>query len=70
MKRRTTIDVDDDLLAHAQDALGTSGLKDTVDAAFCEVIRRERRRRLAERISTGRGIDRSIEALSETRPLR
>lgn len=70
MTRRTTIDVDDDLLARAQAALGTKGLKDTVDAAFHEAIRRVLREQLADQIMTGKGVDRSPELLAETRPRR
>jgi Arc/MetJ family transcription regulator len=70
MTRRTTIEIDDQLLARAQQALGTSGLKDTVDAAFDEVIRRSLRERLARRIADGAGIDRGPDLLAETRPAR
>ena len=70
MTRRTTIDIDDELLTGAQAALGTRGLKDTVDAAFREAIRRSRRDRLGQRIASGAGIDRSPALLDETRPVR
>ena len=53
MGRRTTLEVDDVLLRQAQGALGTKGLKDTVDKAFREVIRRRLRGRLAQRIDAG-----------------
>ena len=68
MTRRTTIDVDDALLGQAQKALGTRGLKETVDAALREVTRRSLRARLADRIATGRGVDRSPEMLDQVRP--
>ena len=68
MVRRTTIEIDDALLSQAQAALGTSGLKDTVDASLRESIRRHQRKRLAERLQTGDGIERSIELLNKTRP--
>ena len=70
MHRRTTLDVDDGLLRKAQQALGTTGLKDTVEKAFREAIRRRLRERLAERIETGMGIDRSPDLLAESRPRR
>lgn len=70
MTRRTTIDIDDELLTGAQAALGTRGLKDTVDAAFREAIRRALREKLGKRISSGAGIDRSPALLDETRPVR
>ena len=61
--RRTTIEIDDDLLSKAQEVLGTTGLKDTVDAALDEVVRAHLKRRLIERIRTGKGIDRSARVL-------
>ncbi len=70
MPRRTTLEVDDALLGQAQKALGTHGLKETVDKAFREAVRRHLRERLAERILTGTGIDRSPELLAESRPPR
>jgi Arc/MetJ family transcription regulator len=70
MPRRTTIEVDDELLSRAQQALGTQGLKDTVEKAFREAIRRNLRERLAERIETGAGIDRSPELMADSRPTR
>lgn len=70
MLRRTTIEVDDELLGRAQAALGTRGLKDTVDAALGEAVRRAQRERLAQRITTGSGIERSVDLLHETRPAR
>ena len=70
MSRRTTLEVDDALLSRAQVALGTSGLKDTVEKAFQEAVRRHLRERLADRIATGQGIDRSPQLLAESRPQR
>ncbi len=57
MTRKTTIAVDDELLAKAQAVLGTKGLKDTVDAALNEVVRAELRRDLIRRLRTGDGFD-------------
>ena len=70
MVQRTTIEIDEGLLADAKKVLGTTGIKDTVDTALHEVIRRSLRRRLAERIENGTGIDRSPEMLRRTRPTR
>ena len=39
--RRTTLDIDDDMLSQARTILGTRGVKDTVDEALREVVRRE-----------------------------
>ncbi len=70
MTRRTTLDVDDVLLRRAQEALGTAGLKDTVDSALREAVRHHLRRRLATRIETREGIDLSPATLAESRPTR
>jgi Arc/MetJ family transcription regulator len=70
MGRRTTLEIDDVLLRQAQGALGTKGLKDTVDKAFREVIRRRLRDRLAQRIDAGTGVDRSPGLLVTSRPPR
>jgi Arc/MetJ family transcription regulator len=68
--RRTTIEVDEELLAKAQRVLGTSGLKDTVDAAFDEAIRADLRRRLADRIKTRHGIELSDKVHRESKEWR
>jgi Arc/MetJ family transcription regulator len=70
MLRRTTVEIDNALLHQAQGALGTTGVKDTVEKAFREAIRRHLRDRLAERIEAGTGVDRSPELLAESRPAR
>lgn len=57
MKRKTTIEIDEDLLAKAQQILGTRGLKDTVDRALIQVIRAERRRQLADQLEGREGLD-------------
>jgi len=65
--RRTSLEIDEELLARAQRVLGTSGVKDTVDRALDEILRADLRQRLAERIRTGDGIDRSEELLEASR---
>lgn len=65
--RRTSIELDQDRLAQVQRVLGTKGVKDTVDRAFDEVLRAERRRRLIRRLRTGEGIDRGEEVLTASR---
>lgn len=44
---RTNIDIDDDLLAEAQEIAGTPTKKATVDFALRELIRRRERQRVA-----------------------
>lgn len=65
--RRTSIELDEAQLKKAQEALGTTGVKDTVERAFEEVIRAELRRRLAERIRSHEGLERGPEILEATR---
>jgi Arc/MetJ family transcription regulator len=67
MVRRTSIDIDDEKLERAQRVLGTTGIRDTVERAFDEVIRADLRRQLAEQIRTGKGIDRGKAMLAKTR---
>ncbi len=43
---RTTLDVDKDMLAKAQNILGTKGIKDTVAEALREVLRQDAWRKL------------------------
>jgi Arc/MetJ family transcription regulator len=49
MVRRTTINLDAELVTQAREILGTVNTTDTVHGALREVIRRDRLRRLAER---------------------
>lgn len=64
------MEIDEERLTRAQEVLGTSGIKDTVDRALREVIRADLRRRLTERIRSGEGVDRSPELLEESRRWR
>lgn len=43
MKRRTTLQLDHDLVTNAADVLGTRKIVDTVHAALAEVVARRRR---------------------------
>lgn len=65
--RRTTVEIDDDRLRRAQRVLGTSGIKDTIDRALEEVVRADLRRRLADRVKSGRGIDRGEDVFEASR---
>jgi len=65
--RRTSVEIDERQLDRAQRVLGTVGIKDTIDRALDEVIRADLRRRLAERLKSGKGIDRSAEVLEASR---
>lgn len=65
--RRTSLEIDEERLARAQRVLGTKGVKDTIDRALDEVLRADLRRRLADRVRTGEGIDRGDEVLEASR---
>lgn len=45
---RTTIEIDDELLAQAQDVAGTETKRATVEYALAELVRRVDRRRIVE----------------------
>jgi Arc/MetJ family transcription regulator len=47
MKRRTSLNLDVDLVAEAREVLGTNGTTETIHRALQDVIRREHLRRLA-----------------------
>ena len=68
--RRTTIEVDDQLLDQARRVLGTRGLRDTVHHALAEVVRAATRRALADRLATGKGLDLDDETLQGARRWR
>jgi Arc/MetJ family transcription regulator len=48
--RRTTLDIDENMLLKAREILGTRGVKDTVDEALREIVRIEAGRRLIARL--------------------
>lgn len=68
--RRTSVELDEARLHRAQKVLGTKGVKDTIDRALDEILRADLRRRLAERIRTGEGVDRGEEILEASRRWR
>lgn len=55
--RKTTIEIDEDLLDEVRGVLGTTTLKDTVDQALREVLRERARRDEVEALSAMRGMD-------------
>ena len=54
---RTTLVLDEKQLARVKKILGTKGIKDTIDAAFAEIVALEQRKKLAERLTTMDGLD-------------
>jgi Arc/MetJ family transcription regulator len=55
--RKTTLVIDDELLERAKDALGTTGLKETIDAALQAAVAAKLRRDHFERLRQMRGLD-------------
>jgi Arc/MetJ family transcription regulator len=55
--RRTTLMVDDDLMRHARKALGTKGIKDTIDRALQQAIAAEAGRRFLDRLRQMQDLD-------------
>ena len=66
MTRRTSLNLDTDLVAEARGILETKGTTDTIHRALADVVRRERLRRLAEE----RFDDLTPEALERLRATR
>ena len=64
---RTTIDLDVKALEEAKVILGTTGYRDTVNAALREVARIVKLRRLADRIRAGEAFAPTPEELAEMR---
>jgi hypothetical protein len=63
---KTTVDVDRTAADEAAEILGTSTLKETINAALLEVIRAARRRELAEQVRNGTLPVPTLEELAES----
>ena len=55
--RKTSVEIDEDLLDHVRSVLGTTTLRETVEEAFLEVLRERARREEVEALSGMRGMD-------------
>lgn len=55
--RKTTLEIDDGVLADARRILGTHGIKDTVDAALRAVRVQDARRQLTDQLRSLDGLD-------------
>ena len=55
--RKTSLEIDEDLLAAVQRVLSTATLGDTVEKAFREILRAEARRGEVEALSAMQGMD-------------
>jgi Arc/MetJ family transcription regulator len=55
--RKTSVEINEELLAAVQRVLSTSTIKDTVEEAFREVLRAEARREEVQALAEMRGMD-------------
>jgi Arc/MetJ family transcription regulator len=55
--RKTSVEINEELLSAAQQALSTTTIKDTIEGALREVIRTKARREEVEALSSMRGMD-------------
>jgi Arc/MetJ family transcription regulator len=56
-RRKTSVEIDEDLLAEVREILETSTVKETIDEAFREVVRRRARREEIVALETMQGMD-------------
>ncbi|WP_420442326.1 type II toxin-antitoxin system VapB family antitoxin [Candidatus Palauibacter sp.] len=59
--RKTSVEIDDRLIEQVRILLGTSSIKETIDSALREVLRREARRQEIEALVTMDGLELSNE---------
>jgi Arc/MetJ family transcription regulator len=55
--RKTSVELDVQLLSKVKQALGTATIKETVEAAFMEVLRARARREEVEALAEMKGMD-------------
>ena len=55
--RKTSVEINEELLTAVQRVLSTATLKDTIERAFQEVLKAEARREEVEALATMRGMD-------------
>lgn len=55
--RKTSVEINEELLARAQRILATSTVRETVEKAFREVVRREAQRQEISALTTMEGMD-------------
>lgn len=55
--KKTSVAIDEEVLASVQAILETRTIRDTIEKAFEEVLRRDARRREVEALSTMDGLD-------------
>jgi Arc/MetJ family transcription regulator len=55
--RKTSVEINEELLSAVQRVLSTATIKETIEEAFREILRAEARREEVEALSTMRGMD-------------
>lgn len=55
--RKTSVEINEELLTAVQQVLSTATIKETIEEAFREVLRKEARRAEVEALSTMSGMD-------------
>jgi Arc/MetJ family transcription regulator len=55
--RKTSVEINEELLSAVKEVLSTATLKETIEEAFREVLRAEARREEVEALSTMHGMD-------------
>ena len=61
--RKTSVEIDDRLIAQARRLLGTSSIKDTIDGALRELLRREAQREEIRALTRMDGLDLADESV-------
>lgn len=61
--RKTSVEINEELLASVQRVLSTTTIKDTIEEAFREVLRAEARREEVDALAAMSGLDLSDSAL-------
>jgi Arc/MetJ family transcription regulator len=69
MVQRTTVEFDVEKLAEVRQLLGTTGIKDTIDAAFEQIVRQARRMALLDQMRDPEKFDFTEEVFRQARPL-
>ena len=69
MVQRTTVEFDSEQLAEVRKLLGTTGIKDTIDAAFDQIVRQARRIALLDQMRDPEKFDFSEEVFRQARPV-
>jgi Arc/MetJ family transcription regulator len=69
MAERTTVELDMERLAEVRKLLGTTGIKETIDAAFDQIIRQARRMALLEQLNDPNRFNFTDGTVRQARPI-